>query len=152
MVLRYSRRCLLLIVVHIAQAHRFRLWWLFPTAVLCGLLEILGWSGRLWSSRNPTLHKAFVMQCVSPMSINFRTFYADRESRGRISTTILAPTPFIAASFIILGRITKRLGPQYCRLSFKWCEWFCLKEYPKTMCTEHIQHTHRHDRVYFMRE
>jgi len=86
-------------VVHIAQAFRFRLWWLFPTAVLCGLLEILGWSGRLWSSRNPTLHKAFVMQ---------------------ISTTILAPTPFIAASFIILGRITKRLGPQYCRLSFKW--------------------------------
>jgi len=88
-----------LTVVHIAQASRFRLWWLFPTAVLCGLLEILGWSGRLWSSRNATLHKAFDMQ---------------------ISTTILAPTPFIAANFIILGRITQRLGPQYCRLTFKW--------------------------------
>jgi len=57
----------------------------------------------------------------------FRTFDADHESRDRITTTILAPTPFIAANFIILGRITKRLGPQYCRLTFKWCEWFCLK-------------------------
>jgi len=83
--------------VHIAQACRFRLWWLFPTVVLCGLLETIGWSARLWSSRNPTLFKAFVMQ---------------------MSTTILAPTPFIAANFIILGRIIQRLGPQYCRLTF----------------------------------
>jgi hypothetical protein len=51
-------------VVHVVQAIHFRLWWLFPTAVLCGLLETIGWSGRLWSSRNPHLHKAFIMQCV----------------------------------------------------------------------------------------
>ena len=60
----------LLTAVHIAQASRFRLWWLFPTAVLCGLLEILGWSGRLWSSRNATLHKAFDMQCVAGYPIS----------------------------------------------------------------------------------
>jgi len=35
----------------------------------------------------------------------------------QISTTIMAPTFLIAANFIILGRITTRLGPQFCRLS-----------------------------------
>jgi hypothetical protein len=66
--------------------------------------------------------------------------YADRESRDRMSTTILAPTPFIAANFIILGRITQRLGPQYCRLTFKHCEWFCLKG-RVSVCAERIQRT-----------
>ncbi|KAI0255341.1 RTA1 like protein-domain-containing protein [Lactifluus subvellereus] len=78
---------------------RFRVWWLFPTAVLCGLLEVIGWSGRLWSSKNPFLYEPFIMQ---------------------ISTTIVAPTPLVAANFIILGRITRRLGPQFCRLSPRW--------------------------------
>ncbi|KAI0303352.1 RTA1-domain-containing protein [Multifurca ochricompacta] len=82
--------------IHIVQAIRFRLWWLFPTAVLCGLLEVIGWSGRLWSSKNPFLQTPFLMQ---------------------IATTIVAPTPLVAAIFIILGRITRRLGPQYCRLT-----------------------------------
>jgi hypothetical protein len=52
------------IVIHVVQAIRFRLWWLFPTAVLCGLLEVIGWSGRLWSSKNPFLREPFIMQCV----------------------------------------------------------------------------------------
>ena len=52
------------IVIHVVQAIRFHLWWLFPTAVLCGLLEVIGWSGRLWSSTNPLLRKPFIMQYV----------------------------------------------------------------------------------------
>ena len=49
-------------VIHSVQAYRSRLWWLFPSAVLCGLLEIAGWSGRLWSSQNPFLFSPYVLQ------------------------------------------------------------------------------------------
>lgn len=42
----------------------------------------------------------------------------------RISTTIIAPTPLVAANFTLLGRIIALLGPQYSRLSARWCE--CL--------------------------
>ncbi|KAJ8509286.1 hypothetical protein ONZ45_g8529 [Pleurotus djamor] len=38
----------------------------------------------------------------------------------QITATILAPTPLVAANFIILGRIIARLGPVYSRLSPKW--------------------------------
>lgn len=52
-------------VLHIFQAARYHLWWLLPTAALAGLLEVMGWSGRLWSSINPYSDSAFTMQCVS---------------------------------------------------------------------------------------
>ncbi|KDQ58324.1 hypothetical protein JAAARDRAFT_176226 [Jaapia argillacea MUCL 33604] len=86
-------------LLHILQATRYRMWWLFPTAVLAGLAEVLGWSGRLWSSQNVTLLNPFLIQ---------------------ITTTIIAPTPLVAANFIILGKIIRRLGPQYSRLSPMW--------------------------------
>ncbi|EIW56106.1 RTA1-domain-containing protein [Trametes versicolor FP-101664 SS1] len=85
--------------VHLGQAVWSRLWWLLGTTVLAGVIEIIGWSGRLWSSLNPTLLDPFLMQ---------------------ITTTIIAPTPLIAANFVILGRIIKRLGQQYSRLSAMW--------------------------------
>ncbi|KAI9457817.1 RTA1-like protein [Lactarius psammicola] len=85
--------------LHIAQAVRYRLWWLFLTAVLSGITEIIGWSGRLWSSQNPLLRTPFLMQ---------------------VSTLIMAPTYLIASNFVILGKIIKWLGPQYCRMSQKW--------------------------------
>ncbi|KDQ59791.1 hypothetical protein JAAARDRAFT_127024 [Jaapia argillacea MUCL 33604] len=86
-------------ILHIAQATRYRFWWLFPTAVLAGFAEVIGWAGRLWSSQNATLLDPFLMQ---------------------ITTTIIAPTPLVAANFIILGRIIGRLGSQYSRLSPMW--------------------------------
>ncbi|KAH9914183.1 RTA1-domain-containing protein [Epithele typhae] len=86
-------------LVHLCQAVHSRLWWLLPTTVLCGITEIIGWSGRLWSSKNPTNLNPFLMQ---------------------ISTTIIAPTMLIAASFIVLGQIIRRLGQQYSRLSAWW--------------------------------
>ncbi|KDQ59799.1 hypothetical protein JAAARDRAFT_175339 [Jaapia argillacea MUCL 33604] len=86
-------------ILHIAQATRYRFWWLFPTVALAGFAEVLGWSGRLWSSQNVTLLDPFLMQ---------------------ITTTIIAPTPLVAANFIILGRIIQRLGSQYSRLSPMW--------------------------------
>ncbi|OSD07748.1 RTA1-domain-containing protein [Trametes coccinea BRFM310] len=91
--------------LHVLQTCWSRLWWLFPTAVLAGIAEVIGWSGRLWSSINPHAADPFLIQIV---------------------TTIIAPTPFIAANFVILGHIIKRLGPQYSRLSAKWYTFiFC---------------------------
>ncbi|KAI5999246.1 RTA1-like protein, partial [Pisolithus albus] len=84
--------------LHLYQSWRFRLWWLIPTVVLAGILEVLGWSARLWSSINPTLLTPFEIQLVG---------------------TILAPTPFLAANFLVLGKIIEQLGSQYSRLSPK---------------------------------
>lgn len=86
-------------VIHVFQATYYRMWWLFPTVCLCGILEILGWSARLWSSFNPINSSPFEMQ---------------------ITATILGPTPFLAANFVIFGIIIQRLGTQYSRLSPRW--------------------------------
>ncbi|KAF8496744.1 RTA1-like protein [Russula emetica] len=83
-------------IIHTVQAIRSRLWWLFPSAVFCGLRELVGWSGRLWSSHNPFLETPFIIQGVN---------------------LVIAPTPLLAANFILLGRIIRRLGPQYSRLT-----------------------------------
>ncbi|KIJ55224.1 hypothetical protein M422DRAFT_100481, partial [Sphaerobolus stellatus SS14] len=86
-------------IIHLIQgAFLFRLWWTLPTVVLAGIGEVVGWSARLWSSQNPVDKTPFLMQ---------------------ISATIIAPTPFIATNFIILGRVIDRLGPQYSRLTPK---------------------------------
>lgn len=53
------------VVLHIYKAFYFRLWWLFPSAVFCGLLEVTGWSGRVWSSQNPFLDKPYMIQWVN---------------------------------------------------------------------------------------
>ncbi|KAH9829049.1 RTA1 like protein-domain-containing protein [Rhodofomes roseus] len=37
-----------------------------------------------------------------------------------IVTTIIAPTPLVAANFVILGELIRRLGPSYSRLSPVW--------------------------------
>ena len=50
--------------MHFIQAIYFRLWFLLPTVVLCGLGELVGWSGRLWSSYNIQEDNAFLMQYV----------------------------------------------------------------------------------------
>ncbi|KAF9564179.1 RTA1-like protein [Agrocybe pediades] len=86
-------------LLHAAQASYYRMWWLFPTICLCGILEIIGWSGRLWSRFNPPNPQPSEMQ---------------------ITGTILGPTPFLAANFVIFGIIIQRLGTQFSRLSPKW--------------------------------
>ncbi|KAF7354226.1 hypothetical protein MVEN_01110400 [Mycena venus] len=86
-------------VLHVCQATYYRVWWLLPTAALCGVGELLGWSGRLWSSISPALETPFLIQ---------------------ISTTIISPTPLLAASFIILARVIHQLGTSYSLLTPKW--------------------------------
>ncbi|KAI0346926.1 RTA1-domain-containing protein [Trametopsis cervina] len=81
------------------QAVWYKIWWLLPTAVLAGVGETIGWAGRYWSSRNVPNGDAFRIQIVC---------------------TIISPTPLLAASFIILSRLTSILGTQYSRLSPRW--------------------------------
>ena len=44
----------------------------------------------------------------------------------RAVTLIIAPTPLVAANFILLGRIIRRLGPQYSRLTPRRCKSYTL--------------------------
>ncbi|KAF9808683.1 hypothetical protein IEO21_07795 [Rhodonia placenta] len=87
------------ILVHAGQATHTRLFWLFPTICTAGILEIVGWSGRLWSSKNILAKSPYLMQIV---------------------TTIIAPTFLVAANFVILGQMIRRLGQCYSRISAKW--------------------------------
>ncbi|KZT00333.1 RTA1-domain-containing protein [Laetiporus sulphureus 93-53] len=86
-------------VIHAAQAIYTRLWWIFPTICLASVLEIIGWSARLWSSQNIVAQNPYLIQIV---------------------TTIIAPTPLIAAEFVILGQLIRQLGQCYSRLSARW--------------------------------
>ncbi|KAG8941407.1 hypothetical protein FRC04_004200 [Tulasnella sp. 424] len=80
---------------HLAQATYYRMWWLFPTMVLGGIGEIIGWAGRTWSSRNYINNNAFYMN---------------------ICCTIIAPSFMTAAMFIIVGRVIGLVGSEYSRL------------------------------------
>lgn len=82
--------------IHIGQAAKYRLWWLYPTIVVGGICEVIGWSGRLWSSHQPRRLDPYLMQ---------------------ICTTILAPSWMTAANFTILGIIIRLLGTHYSWLS-----------------------------------
>jgi len=106
------------LVLHIFQGFYFRLWWLFPSAVFCGLLEVTGWSCRIWSTQNPFLDTPFMVQWVNHDDLVL--FFVD--VRCRAVTLVIAPTPLVAANFIALGRIIRRLGPQYSRLTPRRCK------------------------------
>ncbi|KAJ8514337.1 hypothetical protein ONZ45_g8101 [Pleurotus djamor] len=92
-------------LTHGVQAVWTRAWWLLPTACFAGSIEVVGWVGRLWSSYSPTAKTPFQIQILA---------------------TIVAPTPLIAANFMILGRIILRLGPSYSRLRPTWYAWTFL--------------------------
>ena len=69
----------------------------------------------IYSIYNP-VSRAVVILIVA--AIDRRSF--------RISCTIIAPTPLVAANFVILGMIINKLGDHYSRLSTKWCKWIDL--------------------------
>ncbi|KAF8188134.1 RTA1 like protein-domain-containing protein [Mycena galopus ATCC 62051] len=86
-------------ILHVGQATYFRTRWLFLTAVLCGIGELIGWGARLWSAIVTTANLPFTIQ---------------------ITTTIIVPTPLLAASFVVMSRIVQRLGTSYSQLTPKW--------------------------------
>lgn len=86
-------------IAHTGFAIHRRLWWILPTIVLCGLLELVGWGARIWSSYKPYDITPFTMQ---------------------ITCTVLGPTPFLAAVFILAGEVIKQMGSSYSRLTPKY--------------------------------
>lgn len=70
-------------VTHITQALHSRLWWLLPTLFTGAFLEILGWSFRLWSSKNPRLLDPFL---------------------GNLICLGLGPVFVLAACYLVLGK------------------------------------------------
>lgn len=52
----------LLTIAHLGLAIKFKYWAAIATMVVGGLLEIIGWAGRLWSAKNPLLWDNFIMQ------------------------------------------------------------------------------------------
>ncbi|KAL7419921.1 hypothetical protein Q5752_005839 [Cryptotrichosporon argae] len=85
--------------VHCVQAWRARQWVIYPSLVLGALIEVLGWSGRLWSSKNLYLLTPYLMQ---------------------ICTLIMAPVWFSAYCYTALGQAIARLGPEYSVLPPRW--------------------------------
>ncbi|KAJ6498226.1 RTA1 like protein-domain-containing protein [Mycena vulgaris] len=69
------------IIMLVGQATYYCMWWLFPMACLCGIGELVGWSGRLWSSFSPSFGDPYMMQ---------------------ITSTIISPTPLIADIFALV--------------------------------------------------
>jgi len=81
--------------IHLGQALRYKMWYLLFTVVTAGNLEVAGWASRTYSHFFPGKLMPYLIQTV---------------------TTINAPTPLVAAYFIILAEIIRRLGPCYSRL------------------------------------
>ncbi|KAG8867453.1 hypothetical protein FRB97_003337 [Tulasnella sp. 331] len=75
-------------LVHLFQAFHYRVkrWWI-PTVVTCGLVEVIGWSGRIWGSQNVWSQNPYIMHFMT------------------------------AAFFITFVRIIIIIGPEYSRLS-----------------------------------
>ncbi|KAF7325174.1 hypothetical protein MKEN_00561300 [Mycena kentingensis (nom. inval.)] len=89
-------------LLHTGQAIYHRVWWLLPTAVLCGIGELTGWGARLWSALDTNASMPFTIQ---------------------ISTTIIAPTPLLAASFIIFSRVVNEVGAHYSLIPGRYIGW-----------------------------
>jgi hypothetical protein len=70
--------------------------------------------GRASTPRCSVPSKCSTCSPFFPNQMKLDTFF-------RITATILGPTPLLAANFVIIGIIIRRLGPQYSRLSPKWC-------------------------------
>lgn len=87
--------------IHLWQSVRYRMWFLLLTAVFAGNFEVVGWAARTYSHFQPSELMPYLIQTVA---------------------TINAPTPLIAAYFIIFAEIIRRLGPCYSRLKPRMCE------------------------------
>lgn len=119
-------------LLHLGQAIFYRTWFMIATAVFAGILEILGWSGRLWSSQNVDLNTPFMIQIIG---------------------CILGPTPLLAVDFVIFGAIIQHLGIGYSRMGPKWYTIvFCTCDAISLIVqaiggAKASQASHNHDRI-----
>ena len=86
-------------IAHSVQAFCSKYWVVYPTLCAGVVLELVGWSGRLWSNQNVLMDTPFVMQ---------------------ISTLIIGPVFFSAYNYVVLGSAINTLGPQYSLVSPKF--------------------------------
>ncbi|KJA17990.1 hypothetical protein HYPSUDRAFT_45711 [Hypholoma sublateritium FD-334 SS-4] len=82
-------------ILHLGQAVKYRTWFMLITAFLSGVMETVGWAARFYSSFHPTNTMAYTIQT---------------------SVLVLAPTPLLAANFVIFGRLIRQLGERYSRI------------------------------------
>ncbi|TFK26894.1 RTA1 like protein [Coprinopsis marcescibilis] len=87
--------------LHLGQFIYKRSWFLLPTVILCGVAEVVGWAARLMQSMDPT----------DPGRVNFKI---------QTILLLLAPTPLLAANFMVFGKLVRELGTSYSRLTPRW--------------------------------
>ncbi|KAK1920776.1 RTA1 like protein-domain-containing protein [Papiliotrema laurentii] len=88
-----------LTLVHVILGIRYKYWVVFVTLVPGGILEIVGWAGRLWSHYKVLNSNPFIMQ---------------------ICTLILGPAFFSAWAYTLLGYCITFLGPAFSLLKPKF--------------------------------
>lgn len=68
----------LYIAIHAGQALLWKKWFIFPTAFMCGIGEIIGWAARTWSAKNVWNDTPFTMQIsctiISSVQLHFHFF------------------------------------------------------------------------------
>ncbi|KAL4756368.1 RTA1 domain-containing protein [Aspergillus foveolatus] len=96
-------------VAHTAQMALLKSWWCAVFAIGC-LVEILGWSARIWSNKCPYAQTPYLMQITTLIIADYS----------------MAPTFFTAGIYVLLGRLIRICGPQSSALSPKLYLWiFC---------------------------
>jgi len=79
---------------HLVLMFKTRKWWLMAM-VLGGLVEVIGWSGRLWGAYNPDSYNSFMIQIVC---------------------LIFAPAFLGGGIYAMMKWVILAVGPQYSRL------------------------------------
>ncbi|WVQ62923.1 uncharacterized protein L199_001072 [Kwoniella botswanensis] len=87
-----------LALIHIGLGLKYRYWLVFITLIPGTILEVIGWSGRLWSAYNVWSITPFLMQ---------------------IASLIIGPAFYSAWAYTILGYCITQLGHVYSLLSPK---------------------------------
>lgn len=93
--------------LHIFQAWKYRMWFFIPTAILCGVGEVAGWSGRLWASINVMNDNAFMIQYVDRLWSIDRMLTSSTEFVARLSLL----HPFSRSSSYSLDGSFESLAP-----------------------------------------
>ncbi|KAM7198357.1 RTA1 like domain containing protein [Rhypophila sp. PSN 637] len=92
---------------HLVRSVQKRRWTSYLLAI-SGLIELVGWVGRAWSSKCPYNKIAFLMQ---------------------ITTLVVAPIFIAAGIYVCLGYLIKEVGPKYSLIGPKLYLWiFCIAD------------------------
>ncbi|KAJ9094716.1 hypothetical protein QFC21_005874 [Naganishia friedmannii] len=96
-------------------------WWILATLVPGGLLEIVGWAGRYWSSQNVLNIQPFLMQICWQVPLQVACQQSHPNAIPPVThSLILAPCFFSAFDYTLLGLCIKHLGEEYSLLNSKW--------------------------------